>query len=129
MLKGWPGVIVILGCLALLAFLAFALKAEAAVVAAVAAVQILIAWITHPPQDTTKPPPPAAILCVVGISYFLGACATLAAQKQEAEAEYLGEQLRCVDKAPTREQADACRRAVRERWGIVETQTSKDGSR
>lgn len=62
----------------------------------------------------------AAIFAVVG---FLAGCA--AAKAEEAEATYLGQQLRCVDQYATRPDIDSCRRKVRAAWGI--TETARDG--
>src|SRR4051812_19140489 len=102
MLKGWPGVVVVVACLALLAFLAFALHADVAVVAAVGAVQLLLTWVMKPPTkaDDEWPPPPLAIIAIIGGVFTVGACTTLQAQKTEAESAYTAEQLRCVDAEP-----------------------------
>lgn len=67
----------------------------------------------------------AAVLGFVALSEC--GCASPAARAAEAESAYLAEQLRCVDAAHSRDEADACRRQVRARWGIVETSTSRDG--
>ncbi len=50
-------------------------------------------------------------------------CAMFQDKATQAEAAYLGEQLSCVDRAKTVDESQECRRKVRERWGIVETQT------
>lgn len=61
---------------------------------------------------------------VVIVALRIVACSILgcAAAPQAAEASYAAEQLRCVDAAETRAEADACREKVRERWGVA-----KDG--
>lgn len=56
------------------------------------------------------------------VLHFAG-CA--GAAESVAEATYLGQQLSCVDKYPTRKAIDACRLEVRKRWGIAET--ARDG--
>lgn len=49
---------------------------------------------------------------------LMGGCS--ATQKQaEADATYAAEHLRCVDAYDTREEIDACRAAVRMRWGVA----------
>lgn len=80
-----------------------------------------------------SPPADAGILVLVSTlaiasAHFVG-CAHI--REQQAEADYKSEQLKCVDKYPTRELIDACRRKVRETWGIAETATDagKDGAR
>lgn len=47
------------------------------------------------------------------------------AREAEAESAYLAEQLRCVDIATSRAEADVCRREVRKRWGITEVETKR----
>lgn len=54
-------------------------------------------------------------------------CLSREAKEALADKTYAAEHLRCVDAYDTRAEIDACRRAVRERWGIAETVT--DGGR
>lgn len=61
------------------------------------------------------------------LSSLLAACVGL--RPAEAQAVYLAEQLRCVDQATTRAEADECRAAVRQRWGITETVRDAGGDR
>jgi uncharacterized membrane protein len=68
----------------------------------------------------------AAAAAGIALALLTG-CSTLAAEKAAAEAEYAGQQLACVDKAKTIDESRECRRKVREKWGIAEVQTSKDG--
>jgi hypothetical protein len=93
------------------------------------------------PAAPPEPPPGAVILpfaVSLGVALALGACASPQARAAAAEAEYLHEQLRCVDaEPPPRADAgveerraawtrvDACRAAVLEHWGIA----TKDGGR
>jgi len=61
---------------------------------------------------------------VGAIAYVSGLCThCLPREAKEALADstYLADQMRCVDNNDTRETIDACRKAVRERWGIAET--------
>lgn len=82
-------------------------------------------------DDDGIPPPASLMLLVMAVAAGLGAtsCAMLQAEKAEAETTYLSQQLACVDEQKTREEIAACRRAVRERWGIAERQTRTDGGR
>ncbi len=67
-------------------------------------------------------------LALFAALFVLGAlhgCAFLHDQATQAEAAYTAEQLACVDRAATLDESRECRRKVRERWGIAETQTSK----
>lgn len=84
-------------------------------------------------DDDDQGLPPSASLMILLMAVGAGLCATscalLQAEKAEAESQYRGEQLACVDPKKTREQIEDCRRAVRERWGIAETQTRRDGGR
>lgn len=116
MLDGWKGVVVIVACLTMLAVLAriFHDQSGTLVVAAVASVQILLAWVTKPPQDKT-PPPVTAILFFIFCGFLIGGCTATMTQR-EAQGAYLAEQLQCVDQAPTREAVDACRKGVSDRW-------------
>jgi hypothetical protein len=59
----------------------------------------------------------------------IAACSGCSAGPQVSEAAYATEQLRCVDSAKTRDEADACRAKVRERWGIAETVHDAGGAR
>ena len=87
------------------------------------------------PRDPGKPPtPPPPVGPMIFVACFaaapLLACAAVQDRAAQAEAAYLAEQLRCVDVATTREESQACRRSVRERWGIAETVTARrDGGR
>jgi hypothetical protein len=51
-------------------------------------------------------------------------CGSLFTPPTVSEAAYLAEELRCVDDAGTRAQADACRAEVRKRWDAA-----KDGGK
>lgn len=62
-----------------------------------------------------------ALPLVLGWVIFVQCGGCKAAMEPAAEATYLGQQLQCVDRSPTRELADECRRQVRARWGIAET--------
>lgn len=48
-------------------------------------------------------------------------CLSREAKEAIADKTYAAEHLACVDKHDTREEIDACRAAVRVRWGIAET--------
>lgn len=78
---------------------------------------------------------PAAVIFVAGTSLLAGdGCAPLVSQSKalEAEAAYKEQQRDCIRQYDNDEQIDACRRKVREDWGIVETvarDAGKDGAR
>lgn len=59
-------------------------------------------------------------LIVAALSHCAG-CLSREAKEAIADGAYAEEQLRCVDKNDTREAIDACRRAVRIKWGITDT--------
>lgn len=81
----------------------------------------------------------------IGVTFALFGAAFVFATGQEActpsrallektaEVTYLGQLLQCVDRAPTKAVADACREEVRRRWltdsGITETITDAGGDR
>lgn len=69
-----------------------------------------------------------ALGALVGI-VALGAvtCSCGSYRESAAEASYLAQQLHCVDKANSREQADQCRAEVNRKWGIIEAR--KDGGK
>lgn len=46
-----------------------------------------------------------------------------------AEGAYLAEHLRCVERYDTTPEIDACRAAVRQRWGITSTVRDAGGDR
>lgn len=52
-------------------------------------------------------------------------CGYLHDQKIQAESAYLAEQLACVDKSATKEESQACRQAVREKWAIQDAQAAR----
>lgn len=56
-------------------------------------------------------------------------CLSKEAKEAAADSAYAAEHLRCVDKFDTKEQIDACRAAVRLRWGITETVRDAGGDR
>lgn len=121
--------VIILGCLALLGFLVKE-KAEGAAIAACAVVTTIVAWLTRTPADKG---PPASLVPLVGIGAIIAmtnACSLFGGDKAaQAEDAYKAQQLKCVDDYDTRAEIDACRRKVREEWGIVETTTKKDGGK
>ena len=62
-----------------------------------------------------------AVFCFAFLVVFLTGlqhCATF--DHGMADTAYTTEQLRCVDNNNTKPEIDACRRAVRLKWGIVE---------
>lgn len=63
----------------------------------------------------------AVVAGACAVSYCASGCSGSALKSREADAVYAAEQLRCVDQSATREEANTCRVAVRERWGIHET--------
>jgi hypothetical protein len=68
-----------------------------------------------------------ALGCIVG--HCASGCApSTAAKEKAADATYAAEHMRCVEANDTKATIDACRAAVRVRWGITETAT-KDGGR
>lgn len=67
-----------------------------------------------------------ALACIVG--HCVG-CLSKEAKEAAADSAYAAEHLRCVDKYDTKEQIDACRAAVRLRWGITETVRDAGGDR
>jgi len=60
------------------------------------------------------------VLSALAIASILIGCSA-GMKSAEAEATYLGQQLRCVDQAKTRDESEECRRKVRLAWGISET--------
>ena len=64
----------------------------------------------------------ALVGLMVGVAMAWGstttACATTSQTKTEQDAQYLGEQLACVDQAKTLDESRACRLAVKQRWGF-----------
>ncbi len=52
---------------------------------------------------------------------FAIGCLSREAKEAIADGAYAAEHVRCVDEHETRAEIDACRRAVRVRWGIAET--------
>ena len=67
-------------------------------------------------------------LAVLVVAAEEGCSAGQQIKEATAEATYLGQQLACVDRSPSRELADECRREVRKRWGVSETVTRDGGS-
>ena len=63
------------------------------------------------------------VLMLVGTTRALVGCAGAsdALKSEAAAAAYLAEQLECVDRAATRDEATACRNAVKAKWA------AKDG--
>lgn len=72
------------------------------------------------------------VLGLVGLALLVlwliaHAAGCIDARPAVAEATYLGQQLRCVDKYNTRDAIEACRARVRRDWGIAETVTKDAG--
>lgn len=59
-------------------------------------------------------------MLALGLVFAVG-CLSREAKEAIADSTYAAEQLKCVDDHETRAEIDACRRAVRIRWGIAET--------
>lgn len=68
----------------------------------------------------------AIVAIAIAIILLSGCASSRAAEKAAAEAEYTAQHLACVDKSKTFEESEACRAAVRLKWGITETR-AKDG--
>jgi hypothetical protein len=66
-----------------------------------------------------------AVLCAFAVDYCTG-CTPREVKEAEAESAYLAEQLRCVDVAYTRQEADICRQQVQAKWGIAQTVRVRD---
>lgn len=61
-----------------------------------------------------------AVAAVAVLMHCVG-CLSAAQKEAVADGMYLEEHMRCVDTYDTRREIDACRQAVRIRWGISET--------
>lgn len=61
------------------------------------------------------------LLALVVIVVHCNGCLSPETKAAIADSTYASEHLRCVDKHDTRAEIDACRKAVRIRWGIAET--------
>ena len=59
------------------------------------------------------------LVCLAIVAHCTG-CVSREAKEAAADSAYAAEHLRCVDKYETKREIDACRSAVRIRWGIAE---------
>jgi hypothetical protein len=58
---------------------------------------------------------------VLAVLVHCTGCLSQQAKEAIADGAYATEHMKCVDDYDTRAEIDACRRAVRVRWGITET--------
>lgn len=76
----------------------------------------------------------ATSLVSLTVTVGMSACQACSSPQQKAiaaESSFFAQQLECVDKASTKAEADACRKAVHEKWGVAETavDAGKDGAK
>ena len=73
-----------------------------------------------PPDPPPSPGMPLLNTPIIGLLMLLAACSSTPPPDKSvsAEAAYTAEQLACVDKAASLEDARVCRAAVRSRWAL-----------